>query len=377
MAVWDWITDFQNRAQAAHDAARLRLVTILGEAASHSEDNPDRAVELLREGSRLARMLHEPWWELLFDSGRVDILLYTKRDCGDEVRGLAVRNALRARSPAFAGFPLHFQINRALVSVYLGRDPLGYAAAIREALGQLEREFPVSGEDLYALLSTQRVFAAETGRLDDAVGIAMKALGLMDADPSETAPYAIDAYASLCWVAFQTGDWQSLAGWARCGEQSAGELGQPPRAAEFVMWQAVCARRGGDARTARRQHRRGVSLAHRLGQVKANYYWDALAAYHELGGDIAAALSSRRAEFGRLRGQGRLADECSNVLAQCRLLALLGRLTGREVRLAREAAGKMRAPAKYLAELEAIINESRPRPRERPAQQGLSGGREK
>lgn len=144
MNVWNWVAECRARACADGDRARLRLTEIHAEARPHIETNPDQVLMLMQEGRCLAASLREPWWELFFDYWWLDALLQWKVDYRD-AHEVAIRNVLRARTPAFKGFPLNFRIHLHLASVYLSIDSVGHEAAIREALDYIEREVPPEG----------------------------------------------------------------------------------------------------------------------------------------------------------------------------------------------------------------------------------------
>ena len=63
----------------------------------------------------------------------------------------------------------------------------------------------------------------------------------------------------------------------------------------------------------------------RLGQPPGESYYDALAAYHEVGGDLAAAWEVRERELATTVGKGQLAYESQVRIKRVRLLRRLGR----------------------------------------------------
>ena len=89
----------------------------------------------------------------------------------------------------------------------------------------------------------------------------------------------------------------------------------------------------------------------RLGQPPGESYFDALATFHEMGGDRAAAWQVRQRELETTLGKGQLAYECLVRLKRVRLLVCQGRATEDEAAGARQAAGRLRDPSWYLGEL--------------------------
>jgi hypothetical protein len=366
MSIWPWVAERRARACADGDRERLRLTEIHCEAWPHRETNPDRMIALFQQGRCLAASLREPWWELYFDYWELDARLHWKRDYRGAL-DLAVGNVLKSRAPRFTGFPLNFSIQRDLAGVYLGTDPLGYENEVVEALDYLEREFRPEGSDRYLLLGSRRALAVTCNRLQEARDISLQALALMDADRSgcPTDHFAVPVYGSLCFIDARRADWESLAGWARLGEETVLRAGQRLDAAQFLMWQAVRARRARDERNAQRLRRRAESLMARTGMGPCDVFWEASADFHEAGGDLAGALDTRARQWDHLVDRGMLANECYCLLERCRLLARVGQLEPTEADAVRRAAAPLRAPATYLAELAAIEAGDTTRPGER------------
>jgi hypothetical protein len=117
------------------------------------------------------------------------------------------------------------------------------------------------------------------------------------------------------------------------------------------------ARHGGDESRGQYLHRRATARGGRLGMPPTGSYYDALGAFHLLGGEAATALQVRRRELQTIAGKGRLAEECQCRIEIARLLAQLGEPVEEALAAAREAAGKLRQPARYLEEIERIGRE--------------------
>jgi hypothetical protein len=92
----------------------------------------------------------------------------------------------------------------------------------------------------------------------------------------------------------------------------------------------------------------------RLGKKPSEDYFHALAAYHEMRGNSAEALRVRDAEWQTIADRGRLAYECEVLIERCRLLARMGQLEPTHREAARQAAGKLRRPERYLVDIDAI-----------------------
>ena len=74
----------------------------------------------------------------------------------------------------------------------------------------------------------------------------------------------------------------------------------------------------------------------RLGQPPGESYYDALAAFHELGDDSEQAWAVRERELDTTLGKGQLAYECLVRLKRVRLLMKLGRPMEEETQAVRQ-----------------------------------------
>jgi hypothetical protein len=354
MTIWEWIHDFEEEARRRGDPDRLRMARVHNEAYSYRQTDPDRMLAVLDEGRRLAVALAEPWWVVFFDHWRLETFIYYK----DDYRGvidLAVRLTLELRKPAYEGFPLRFGAWCNLVAAYLCVDPYGHRRAIQEAIDYLIRQGEAEGGDRYLLQARRHWFAYEVGELEEAHRLALEELAMADADPDRHTArhHEVDTYKALCWIAFRQKDWAGLAGYAAAGEERARAIQYRYELALFLLWRAVCARRDGRDDEAKRLCRQGVSRMAQLGQPPGESYFDALAEFHALGGELDAEWQVRQRELETTVGKGQLAYECQVRVKRARLLRRMGLPCDAEERAAREAARMLREPAWYLARLEA------------------------
>jgi hypothetical protein len=356
MNIWDWVADYQKKAQADGDKQRLRLTEIFPAAWPHRETAPERMLQMFREGRWLAQQLDEPWWMLFFDYWQVGTLMYWMRDFRD-VNDLAISAMLKARSLAFAGCPLNVAIHRDLTNYYLAVDALGYEERIRELINFIEREFAIEGEDRYLLLGDKCTLAQELEHWDEAENFALHELSLVDGDDPRNNPvhHAIFTYTWLCWIAYQRQSWNELSQWARVGEDRSHKAGYGEQEAEFLAWQALLARRERDEEGAQRLKRRASSRISRLRLAWSPCYWFALSAFHKVGGELERSLRVWQRAMGSIAGHGRLALECDYRLEQCRVLAKLGRLGDDDVAAASASAARLLKPAIALGKLERIL----------------------
>jgi hypothetical protein len=355
MSVWDWVIEFSVRAEAEGDRDRMSLLQIYENASKFSKTDPDVMLGLLAEGRALAQQLDEPWWVLFFDHWRLQALLHFKYDYRD-VMDLAVSATLEARKPQYATLPQRVCLHEDLIYAYVGTDAEGHADRIAQALEYMQQHVGPDLDCRFCVQGCCAQFALQRGRLDEAREASLRMLALTDAAPSRATAdhYALDAYADLCAVAFAKGDWDGLSAWADAGAETARRRDKQLELAKFLAWKALLERRAGNEDAARRLCRAAASRVARLKAVPGESYYDALAAFHEQGGDPGEALTVRDQELKRIAGKGRLAHEARCRVARCRLLAQTGLPLEDDLRAAREAAGKLRHPEKFLEEIDRI-----------------------
>jgi hypothetical protein len=354
--MFGWIFEFERWAQATGDRDRLRLVQLKDEAYAFRETDPDRSLALFDEGRRLAERLGEPWWVLYYRRWYVHALMRFLHDYRDVLEP-AVANALEVRKPKYDGFPQRISIYQDLVGAYIAIDPDGYAAAIVEALDTIEAQMPPSLECRLHLWGLRREFALQRRRWDEAEAAAQRSLEIIARKPDTATArhYLVSVYSGLCAVHFGRGEWDRLEEVASRGMELACELGgHTLEWAECVMWGAAWLRRGGHKWMAAVLHAQAVAAAVRLPTLLAGYWFDAVNAFNEVGGEPEMDLETRSLEFLTAVSQGRRACACRCQVQRCRLLARLGRLTAMDLEAGRIAARRLRDPAPYLAELELL-----------------------
>jgi hypothetical protein len=351
MSLWDWVHDFVEEARRAGDPARARLLDYFWASREYKETDTDRALDILLTGRREAQRLGEARWVLFYDHWRLQMLLWQKKDFA-EALDLAVASALEARKPAFADLPQRICLQEDLINAYIGIDPVGHADLIGQALEFMGQEITPDLQCRFCLLGARAGFEMACGRHDEAQASGLRLFALADGEGNRH--YIVNACSRLCHVAFRAGDFTSLASWAEAGEEAARQEDRQEDLCEFLMWQALLARREREEARARRLWARVRTRLGRLSVPPGEPYYDALCAYHEAGDDLESALNGREAELEHLAGKGRLDQECRARVERCRLLAGLGRLTAGDVEEARAAAGKLRQPQRYLAVLDSL-----------------------
>jgi hypothetical protein len=141
---------------------------------------------------------------------------------------------------------------------------------------------------------------------------------------------------------------------AEIGSELAEQVGHRLEKAECTAWRAAALRQTGHEAEARRLHVRAETQVNRLQMPPTDLYFDALCAYHHLGGEVSQALEVRLRELETIQGWGRLAYECRTRVRLCWLRARLGQPCAGDRAAAVVAAEKLRKPGPYLTLLERI-----------------------
>jgi hypothetical protein len=360
VSIWQWIRDYYADAEATGDPQRLRLCDLHQDAMSSYRTNPDRTLAMLAEARALAEQMGENWWVLFIDHWRLQALLNFKLDFR-HVLDIAVGATLEARKPQYASFPQRICLHEDLISSYLGIDPFGYAGAVMQALDYMEHEVSPDVECRFCQKECRAEFARVCGDLDGVERVTRLELDLLDADEqsgtSQDHHLGI-AYLNLCNVAFLRRDWETLRELIPQTEVLALRRENHLGLARLLYYQALLARLDGDESAAKRLMRRGRSREQRAGGVPGEQNFDALAGFHEAGGELEEAWQVREQELATLLDRGHFFDEFVCRRKRLRLLVQMGKPHDEELALARAAAGKLREPGRHLEELERAIGGS-------------------
>ncbi len=265
------------------------------------------------------------------------------------------------RKPVYESFPWRFRIHDHLIVGYLNTDPAGYASEIREALAWLENDIPAEGSPKYLILARRRWLAGELGLHDEAEELARRALDVAssDRDQATARSHAVFCFSHLCEIAFRRHDWPALKDQSVVGEELARQMGHLLELAEFLMWQALLARR---ARHVAESNRLALQAKRRVAQLgmPADHIWfDALCAYHNQAGELTEQFTARGQELALLHGKGRWAAESRCRIERCRLRVRLRLPLAEELTEARIVISHLRKPAAMLEELEGIARGAR------------------
>ncbi len=348
MDIHEWIWKHAERAYEARDRESYQLVALTRQAVPMIEEDPDRALELLREGKALAESLDEPWFIRFFEHWTIQTLLFHKRD---PLAALPLAEAAvqETAKPKYANFPQRICLREDVIFSYLHRDPFSYAGEIEEAISYMQGELSPDCACLHCLAGIKTDFLLARGELAAAEQAALDAI--RSAWPVSDYHHVLAAYASLCQISYERRDWPKLRHWAGAGKTFEGQDVGASSIHELLLWQAAALRQSGDAQNAATEYQRVRAQTRRQAAVPSPGFFDALFAYHEVNPDPRPALAVCTLELERLPQGGELLRECQVRLRRRRLLLERGRPVTEEDTAIQALAQTLRDPQPILSQL--------------------------
>jgi hypothetical protein len=351
--IWAWINAYAWKAQRSGAITQLRMVEFYNQVLFSREEEPQQAIALCRQGKAIAEALHDAHWLMLFDYEIATTMLYYANEQA-AMLPIIVRLSVEIHKPVFKDFPLKVAIYRLLIEAYLYLDPVGYADDIHKSVDYMERELRLD-QDTRRNLDWQRsAVALARDDLDTAEHAALRSL-----EHSAGFDFGMaGAYTLLCAIMFRKHDETRLMEYAREGEFAAQRSSRDERLSEMQMWQAYGTRKRGDTKEANRLY--GI-VQRRVGEMQRRleyFYYDALCAFHEVGGEFDQAVGVRERELQNCLEAGNTFEQVRCHLERCRLLKMMGLLSpdSTAIALARDAMGKLKTPDFFLAKLDRVIS---------------------
>ena len=342
--------------QRTGDTERLRLVEFYEESFRYRETVPERKLELLTRARDEAKRLGEPWWVLFFEYNRLSTLT---ADLHDFARALpvAVELLVRFSGPEGRTHAHRSDVHTLGLYAFLQVDPIGYRRELEDGFAYLNAQIPQGpGTARYVLDYRRAEYLGESERWEEALELSYRSLAVTEQhrDPMAKAWEGAWILFRLCGVCDALGRFDRLALHAEdMRERSQPRSDLLRTRASASIWLAVASRVSGDERAASRAYRQGTRELEGL-DSRDEICADALARYHELGGDLEAALGVRDRELAVVARKGMLHRACRVEIERCRLLSRASALTPADVGKAKEATAKMRVPDWYLERLARI-----------------------
>ncbi|MBN1428930.1 MAG: hypothetical protein JXB07_11140 [Anaerolineae bacterium] len=333
------------------DDARIAMDERFRSAFKFMDEDPDMALDLLSQSRLIAQELDEKWWVQLSNHWELQTLLFYKRDY-NHVLEKAVKAAVEVRKPEYENFPQRICLHEDLIYSYLESDPIGYSEQIRSAIEYMESQVTPDLECRFCVSGLKTHFTILTGDIDLALDLALKYVEQSEHEDH----YLSSAYIYLCAIAFARQDWQKMKDWALAGEVVSRRRNRENNLVEMLTCNAVATRCLGDEKEALRLCQAATQRAAGYGARLGARYYQMLAAYHELGGDLKKACQVRDRQLHEIEGTARHFVECQCRLEIVRLRKALGLPFEDAADGVRTAAKRLKEPSYILKQLESYLD---------------------
>lgn len=338
------------KALAAGDRERLKLVTIIDILDQVIDRSPQQALQVLDVAEERARRLNEPCWLLFYQQLRAELHLFYLVDMKAGL-DVAARALVEARKPEYQHCPTISGVMSALINAYVYIDPIGYYQHIIDAIDLIENTMQPDPIQYLELELKRALIEAAGGNIPHARKVAFACLAAVPNDGI----LLLDAYTALCEVMRMGRDYETGLRYAQLGTEKSGN--GPRRNVRRIMSQfwgyhALFAHHTGDAHTADHYYKLALR-ADQLLQVEPFYTVSALLAdYRTACADYVSARQLLAKTIAGTQAAGSLYAECVARAKHCRVLGLLGELTTADVQAARDATKHLIAPQRVLAYLD-------------------------
>ncbi|MGO8670762.1 MAG: hypothetical protein ACLQVD_05280 [Capsulimonadaceae bacterium] len=342
--IWDWIYDSIEQFRLRRDPERYSMAHAFNQGMQILQTQPRQALALLEQVREKAEALHEPWWALLCDHWRCQILIHYTGQI-DAAQELVSRSlATVGGDPAFREFPQRVCLRDDELHVLQMVDPVGYDSEIQAGCDYIDAEsFPNS-----ACLHCGRCLRIDSlivrEEFDRATALSLE--GLKTCATKAASHYVPAYYAALCRIAAARQDWGALSQCSAVGETYYGLMGSEHANVELLAWNAAALRLTGHVEGARAAYRKARSAARRRLSRRTNGFYDAVALYHVAGGDFLAAYVVRGIQLANTSGAPYVECRCRS--ERVRLLQRMNKPHAEESALLSIAAHKLRDPSRVL-----------------------------
>lgn len=349
MDLLDWFEEYLQRVEREGDQQRIDLFNRLRDTFGFAEKEPERALQVLNEGKKIALDLGEHCLALVFDTALCEVYLMGLMDVR-AMLAFATHATVEARKPIYDHCPGRPYVYTRMVSAFFYTDPVGYADEISEIFDFVEREYSGEYTLIQEALLRRALLNGMLGELDIARDQAFKALAGAENDPD----LERDSCQVLADVLRRRGEYQQSLLYAQQCATLARSTQFYRIYLEQVAQQALLNRLLGDEAEALLQW--GLFKVHaKVIDNECYFTTNALISeYHEIDDDLDRAL-----EYGRLALSQAQKSGCYYAITelwidQARLLGKANMPNREELNAARASLADLRKPAFYLTKLERV-----------------------
>lgn len=348
--VFEWTKRFYEQARNANDQERLRLAQFGPRIIQANRENPQQALALIDEAERLAFVLKEHCWYPILSWLRGEVYVHTLLDMPTSIRVLS-EAIVRMSQPVYRGCVGIQNVYIVLLTAYIYTDPFGYAEKISKALDFLENSF--ENDQLEQHMIAVRRTLVELGRenYDAAQKYALDSLRI---SANESLLLA-ESYTMLAETAHHRHDLQAALEYAQAGEVLLRDVEH--RKMEYIQllgYEAVYTLKLGNESAADALYQRMLLLVNELGSEPYYTFYECQAAYHEIKGEVSAAIDACQQIIEGAKRIGSIYADCVGHLHLSRLFGKAGLPTVDAIANARVSFEQLIDPSPLIKKLEQI-----------------------
>ena len=354
-SVWKWIHQQRHSGSPEQQELARQFTAALDE---HHVDNA-RSLARLVECRVLADRYNEPWWAMLCEHWRLQIMIHQTSEM-DTALDLAVRCAVETRKEKYRGFPQRVCLHEDLIYTYKHKDPIGYETEVRDAIRYMENEASEDAECRGCIHGLKYSLEEDLGNYREAFGLAMDAAAFADSknDDHHLSANLIDACAILYrgMATLTDAQYQDILGWASSAEEMVKRRERwgsprPEKRAHALFWQAFALRNSQQEDEAKRRFATAVSLLTQTDEIPSDGAIQAVVAYHEKAGEMEKALGAVEQQVKQLTGKGKSWSEAYWLWERCRLRSATGQLGETDLDQAMALTMRFKKPVQALTVL--------------------------
>ncbi len=330
---------------------RLKWKPIYDQAVQTFKSDPERALPLFQQASQLARQTGDYPAALKCDYWTTQIHLYDLRNYAFALE-LAVAAALESRKSMYSDVHLHFDIQVILICAYMAVDPEGYAELIEAALTLMMAEIPPGKRYRLSMLWVETQFALARGQWEQADSATQVYLAESEGDLHHVRLAGVLRAHYL----FAQQRWSDLLDCARRGQEALVGDRYDVWKVEMIAAEALACRKLGEEAAAQTAYRRATARAAASRRIPDSDYTDFLCAFHQMNGELEAAIALRQRQLQVMAGRGQHYWEVLARLALIRLLKQTRQPYDSQIEPARALIHRLRKPDALLKELDSLLD---------------------
>ena len=349
--LWDWFDQSERQAQLKGDTLRLKLPEMYRQGWRYVEAvRHDEAKAEFANAAVLAHQLGEDWWELFLEFWVCEVCLLQRNYI--EALDRCAKMVTKMQRPHLKEHPYHAVIYYTLARTYYLIDALGYEAEIYQALATIESDIPLDLETHQRMFYMRAALPFENEDWDTAYSRLLEYLERVEGnDFRQRSGYTLKAE-----IHFARGELYEALVASQLREVVSRNSRMFKGIFYALMWQGILYRLLGKdtlaEMTVQRALRQFDSL--KISVDTDSGYCSLLADYHEVCGNLDAALIMRDKHLLTVLDNGSLDSIFYAYLYRCYLLNRMGKPLGDDLAQLEHNAKQHRKPDFFLRKVDEV-----------------------